>query len=141
MAVRNSGSDSKKDRILLKVAVMRTTKSPGSFESGLLWQILFPSPGNTAGAIISKVKFQKLFGTVLNTGITVWNTLWRRVAGLADTLYCTLGEGMGFLEIEKRLLRQRQDLFRGKASKILSNLRFGTDSNGIAGKQIIHSKD
>lgn len=75
---------------------------------------LFPSSGNTASSVISKVKFQKLFGTVLNAAITVWNTLWRRVAGFADTLDCTLGEGMGFLKIEKRLLRQGQDLFREK---------------------------
>ena len=103
--------------------------------------MLFPTSGNTAGAIIGKVKFQKLFGTVLNAGITVWDTLWRRVAGLADTLYCTLGEGMGFLEIEKYLLRQGQDLLRGETPKILGYFRLGADSNGIAGKQIIHGKD
>ena len=102
---------------------------------------LFPSSGNTASSVISKVKFQKLFGTVLNAAITVWNTLWRRVAGFTDTLDCTLGEGMGFLKIEKRLLRQGQDLFRGKTAKLLRNFRLGADSNGIAGKQIIHSKD
>ena len=117
---------------------MRTTKSPGSSESGL---ILFPAPCNTAGTVISKVKFQKLFGTVLNAGITVWNTLWRRVAGFADTLYCTLGEGMGFLEIEKYLLRQGQDLLRGETPKILGYFRLGADSNRVAGKQIIYSKD
>ena len=62
--------------------------------------MLFPTSGNTAGAIIGKVKFQELLGTVLNAGITVWNTLGRRVAGFADTLYCTLGEGVCFLKIE-----------------------------------------
>ena len=103
--------------------------------------MLFPTSGNTAGAIIGKVKFQKLFGTVLNTGITVWNTLRWRVAGLADTLCCTLGEGMGFLKIEKRFLRQRQDLLRGNTTKFFSDLRLGADSNRIVGKQIIYSKD
>ena len=116
-------------------------KSPGSSESGRLWHTLFPSPGNTAGAVISEVKFHKLFGTVLNAGSTVWNTLRRRVAGFADTLYCSLGEGVGFLKAEKCLLRHGQNLFRGKTPKVLSNFRLGADSNGIAGKQIIHGKD
>ena len=69
---------SKRDRILLiefPWFYVHNKQRPGSFESGLLLRILFPSPGNTAGAIIGKVKFQELLGTVLNAGITVWNTL------------------------------------------------------------------